>query len=259
MNYLTPPEITSAVTAKGIEKANTPIFKLSILGFMGGFYVALGFLAYVRVAGGMPHEWGSFASLLGAVVFSIGLIGVLLAGGELITGNMLVVSMSYFRKKIYIQKLLYNWTVVTIMNFVGAIFVAYFLGHLTGLTEGTMAEYTIKVALAKTNASFVPAFFSGIGCNVFVCLAVWLSFGAKDYAGKIPAICFPVIIFVAVGFQHVVANAFIIPAAIFTGLSDITWGLFAQNCVYVWLGNMVGGVVFISLVYHLAYKEKQVS
>lgn len=113
----------------------------------------------------------------------------------------------------------------------------------------------IGIASAKTDASFGSALISGIGCNWLVGLAVWLSFGAKDAAGKILGIWFPIMIFVAVGFQHSIANCFIIPAAIFEGGS--TWGLFLQNFIPVYLGNIIGGLIFVAGFYYYSYAEKK--
>lgn len=255
MSSLTPPEILDATVKKGVEKAGSSPLKLLCLSFLAGMYIALGFLAYLRIAAGMPAEWGSLPGFIGACVFPVGLIAVLLAGGELITGNMLVVATAWFRRAIPFRSVLYNWALVTLGNLLGALFTAYFLGHVTGLTEGAVLEKTLAVAASKMQ-DFLPAFFSAIGCNIFVGLGVWQSFGTKDFAGKILAIWFPVMAFVAIGFQHVVANMFVIPAAIFSGASQLTWADFFANMLPVWLGNAVGGAVVLGLVYCVAYRKR---
>ncbi|MFV0413055.1 MAG: formate/nitrite transporter family protein [Oscillospiraceae bacterium] len=256
MQYYSPGEILELTVQKGVEKAALPAVKTLLLAFMGGLYIALGFLGYIRVAGTIPHEWGSFGTLLGASVFPVGLMGVLLAGGELITGNMMVVAAAFFKRKVSLARLGRNWALVTLGNFLGALFVAWFLGHLTGLAEGDFLGKTLATAAAKINDGFWPAFFSGIGCNIFVCLGVWLCYGAKDFAGKILGIFFPVMVFVAIGFQHVVANMFLIPEAIFSGGSSISWLQFGGNCLPVFLGNMCGGLL-LAAVYCLAYGKKE--
>lgn len=255
MNYYNPKEIAEIAVQKGIEKVNLPKGSLVILGFLGGAFVALGYLGYIRVTGTVPHEWGGLATFLGASVFPIGLILILLGGGELLTGNMMAVSIAFFAKKISLTHLLKNWLFITLTNFLGAIFVAYFFGHFVGLTEGAYLEKTVSTAMAKVNDPFLVAFVSGIGCNWLVAMAVWLCYGAKDFFGKILAIWFPIMTFVLIGFQHVVANMFIIPAAIFAG--ELPWSVFLPNIIPVFLGNAVGGAIFVSLLYIRAYKVKE--
>ncbi|GFH41075.1 formate/nitrite transporter family protein [Lactococcus insecticola] len=240
----TPDEILEETAATAVIKVNKPLLSKLILGFIGGAMISLGYLAYLRVGGG----------IVGAAVFPVGLIVILLAGGELITGNMMAVAVGFFRKRVTGLELLKNWLVITIANVIGAIFVAYAFGVLAGtLTTGDALTEALHVADSKLSATFLAAFFSGIGCNWFVGLAVWLSYGAKDFSGKILAIWFPVMTFVAIGFQHSVANSFLIPFAIFMG--HATWLDFAQNFVPVYLGNVVGGAVLIALFYSLAYKK----
>jgi len=254
MSYYNPNEIVDIAIVKGIEKTKMSKKKISILSFIGGAFIALGYLAYIRVSGNLPAEWGGLPHLIGASVFPIGLILILLGGGELITGNMMAVGAAWFSRKISIRDLLKNWFLVSFYNCVGAIFVAYVFGHVIGLTEGIFLEKTVLTANAKVDASFLAAFISGIGCNWLVGMGVWLCYGAKDYAGKILAIWFPIMIFVLIGFQHVVANFFIIPAAIFVG--ELSWIDFLFNIIPVWLGNAVGGALFVGGLYVMAYQEK---
>lgn len=222
---------------------------------MGGAFIALGYLLDIRVIGDLPKEWGSLSSLIGASVFPIGLVLVVLAGAELITGNMMSVSMALFSRRISAGALVKNWVIVTLMNLVGALFVAYFFGHVVGLTEtGPYLEKTIAVAQGKLDMPFGKVIVSAIGCNWLVCLAVWLSFGAEDGAGKIAGIWFPIMAFVAIGFQHVVANMFIIPAAIFAG--SFSWGDLIGNLIPAFIGNVIGGAVFVGLIYFIAYSKK---
>jgi len=256
MSYYNPNEIADISIKKGVEKAGASYASMAVLGFLGGAFISLGYLAYIRVTGTMPHEWGSLVTLVGAAVFPVGLILVLIGGGELLTGNMMAVAMAYFAKKIKFSQLLRNWLLIAWFNFLGALFVAYFFGHFVGLTEGDFLEKTVHTAEVKVNDPFWVAFVSGIGCNWLVGIAVWLCYGAKDIAGKILAIWFPVMTFVLIGFQHVVANMFIIPAAIFAG--HLSWSDFLPNIVPVFLGNAVGGAVFVSLLYYLAYKKDAV-
>jgi len=256
MAFRNPQEIAELTIENGTKKANMTFMNMILLGFLGGAFISVGFLLDIRVTAGMPPAmWGSFISFLGAAVFPIGLVLVLLAGGELVTGNMMTLAMALFSRKIGISKLINNWIIITITNFIGAMCVAYFFGHVVGLTEGApFLDKTISIASGKLDETFLQAFISAIGCNWLVCLAVWMSYGAKDMIGKMIAIWFPVMAFVAIGFQHVVANMFVIPAAIFAG--KFTWIDYLNNFVPVFLGNIVGGAIFVAGIYWLTYLRK---
>lgn len=240
----------------GEHKIEKTFLARAILGFIGGAMISLGYLLYVRVAASGMEVLGPLSSFIGACVFPIGLVVILMAGGELITGNMMAVSAAFFGKKVSGKDLLANWAVITLFNILGALFVAFVFGHFLGLTSsGIYLDETVEVAHAKLAASPLQSFVSGIGCNWFVGLALWLCYGAEDATGKLLGTWFPVMTFVALGFQHSVANAFIIPAAIFEG--QATWLDFIQNFVLVYLGNIIGGAGFVSLFYYLAYGHKK--
>lgn len=240
----------------GEHKIEKTFLARAILGFIGGAMISLGYLLYVRVAASGMEVLGPLSSFIGACVFPIGLIVILMAGGELITGNMMAVSAAFFGKKVSGKDLLANWAVITLFNILGALFVAFVFGHFLGLTSsGIYLDETVEVAHAKLAASPLQSFVSGIGCNWFVGLALWLCYGAEDATGKLLGTWFPIMTFVALGFQHSVANAFIIPAAIFEG--QATWLDFIQNFVLVYLGNIIGGAGFVSLFYYLAYGHKK--
>lgn len=135
MAFRKPDEIAELAVESGVKKVHSPLSALIVLGFLGGAFIALGYLLDIRVIGDLPKEWGSLSSLIGASVFPIGLVLVVLAGAELITGNMMSVSMALFSRRISAGALVKNWVIVTLMNLVGALFVAYFFGHVVGLTE----------------------------------------------------------------------------------------------------------------------------
>lgn len=252
MAFHTPKRIAELSIEAGTRKANLPFLTLLILGFLAGAFIALGYLLDIRVIGNVPKDWGSFSSFLGAAVFPVGLVLVIIAGGELLTGNMMSVTLAMLAGKISVPTLLRNWFWITVSNLAGAVFVAYCFGHVVGLTStGPFLEKTLSLADAKLKDTFLQAFLSGIGCNWLVTLAVWLSYAADEIGGKILAIWFPVMAFVAIGFQHVVANMFVIPAAIFAG--HMNWGDWLSNFVPVFLGNAVGGGIFVALLYWLAY------
>lgn len=248
-----PEEIVELSITKGTAKIQKPLLAKLILGFIGGAMISLGYLAYIRVSASIPSDLASIAALVGASVFPIGLIVILLAGGELVTGNMMAVSLAAYAKQVSWWDFVKNLIIITFANFIGAVFVAYFFGYIVGLTHvGIFRDDLIHIAQSKVASPFIASFVSGIGCNWFVGLALWLSYGAKDAAGKIIGIWFPIMIFVAIGFQHSIANCFVIPAAIFEGA--VTWGDFLNNLIPVYLGNIVGGSIFVSGFYYFSYK-----
>ncbi|QWU15941.1 formate/nitrite transporter [Paenibacillus sophorae] len=255
MAYNKPQQIAEVTVENGIKKAHNPLATVLILGFLGGAFIALGYLLDIRVIASAPKEWGSIASFIGAAVFPVGLILVLLAGGELLTGNMMAVPLAMFSKKISFGETIKNLILITLSNLAGALFVAYFFGHVVGLTaDGVYLDKLVDLAEHKLDVTFLQAFISGIGCNWLVALAVWLSYGADNFSGKIIGIWFPTMAFVAIGFQHVVANMFLIPAAIFEG--HFSWGQYIGNFVPVWLGNLTGGALFVAGAYWNAYLRK---
>lgn len=251
--FNSPERIVEIAAHTGKWKTRLSILRTLLLGFLAGAYISLSFLLYIRVTAELPQDiWGSVSVLIGAGVFPLGLIFVIIAGGELLTGNMMTLITARLAKKITTSHIIRNWTIITISNFIGALFVAYFFGHVLGLTEtGPYLERTISVAGSKISESFPKAFVSGIGANWLVCLAVWLAYAANDIAGKVIGIWFPIMAFVAIGFQHVVANMFIIPAAIFAGYFN--WIDYLFNFGAVFLGNLIGGAVFVGSFYWVSY------
>ncbi|MGX6962207.1 formate/nitrite transporter family protein [Vagococcus xieshaowenii] len=249
-----PDEVVELAIKSGVKKVNTSHRNKLILGFLAGAFVALGYIAYIKAVAALPH---AYHSLVGGAVFPIGLICILLGAGELITSNMMTVSIAWYDKKVSGKDMLVNWVIVTFANLLGALFMAYFFGHILGLTEADpYLETTRELAHGKVDMPFLQAFVSGIGCNWMVGMAVWICYGAKDAAGKILGAWFPIMIFVLIGFQHNVANMFVIPAAIFNG-GDITWLQMLQNFVPVYLGNLVGGTILVSAVFYTTLKKKK--
>ncbi|MCQ4088085.1 formate/nitrite transporter family protein [Saccharibacillus sp. JS10] len=252
MAAYTPLQIAEVTVQNGVKKAHLRLSSLLILGFLAGAFIALGFLLDIRVIANTPEAWGSLANFVGAAIFPVGLVLVLLAGGELLTGNMMAVPLARLARRITTTEMIKNLILVTLANFAGAIFVAYFFGHVVGLTSsGPYLDKLVEMAGHKIESTFTQSLISGIGCNWLVALAVWLSYGADSMSGKILGIWFPTMAFVAIGFQHVVANMFLIPAAIFEG--HFTWGQYLGNFVPVWIGNLIGGAVFVGVAYWGAY------
>jgi formate/nitrite transporter len=226
-----------------------------VLGFLAGAFIALGALFDIRVTAGLPAEWGTLKNLIGGAVFPVGLMFVVIAGAELLTGNMMTLPMALHDRRIKFTGLIYNWFWVFIGNLIGSLFVALVFGvwaHL--LTVAPYEKATIAIAVSKASLGFGPTIASAIGCNWLVCLAVWLAYGARDITGKIFGIWFPIMGFVAIGFQHVVANMFFIPAGIFVG-APVSWGSTIVEWIGAFIGNAIGGWLFVASAYWFAYRR----
>lgn len=257
MAFHSPKKTAEIALYHGKKKAYLPLSSTVILGFLGGAFIAFGYLLNIRVTGNLPEEiWGSMSGFIGGTVFASGLVFVLLAGGELLTGNMMVEAVARLAGEIDTIHVIKNWSILIFANFLGAIFVAYFFGHILGLTEtGPFLEKTVAIAGSKIEDSFFQAFVSGVGANWLVCIAVWICYSAEDVAGKILGIWFPIMAFVAIGFQHVVANMFVIPAAIFAGY--FSWREYFANFISVFFGNVVGGAIFVGALYWFVYLKEE--
>ncbi|MEV4343178.1 formate/nitrite transporter family protein [Actinoplanes sp. NPDC049596] len=260
-----PPEIAQAAVAAGVKKADLRWDKTLIGGFLAGAYIAFGGLVAIAVSSGLdPRLWGSLPTLFTGAAFTLGLVLVLVAGSHLLTGNMLLVPMGAMRGRLSGRDVARNLTLVLAGNLAGAVFVAYFLAVQTGVigdvgsdagTTGGMAyERLAGIAEAKgLHESNWQIFLRAVGCNWLVCLAVWMSLAADTLSGKILVIFFPIMAFVAMGFDHVVANMFFLPAAIFAGVPGLGWDDTLRNWLLAGLGNLVGAVVFVASSYWYLY------
>jgi formate/nitrite transporter len=260
-----PAEIAAKVESIGVTKARMPLVQMAMLGVVAGGFIGLGALYYTLVVSDASLGFAA-SRVLGGVVFSLGLILVIVAGAELFTGNNLL-AMAWADGKITSGEVARNWVVVYVANAVGAIGLAavvYWSGHST-FNGGAVAQQYLKIAAAKTAMPFAEAFFKGVLCNLLVCLAVWLCLAGRTVTDKIVAIIFPVSAFVAAGFEHCVANMYLISLAIFlrshvaapagTNLSTLDWSGFGANLVPVTLGNIVGGSALVALVYYFIYRR----
>lgn len=261
-----PVNIAETVAASvGVAKATSPWLSLFVLGVLAGAYIGFGGLFSASVTFDMALGVG-MKKLVGGAAFSLGLMLVVVAGAELFTGNSLMVS-SVVTGRVTWGRVLGRWGVVYVANFLGSILLAL-LFYFSGLWKaggGGLGETAVSVAYGKVHLGFVEAFVRAVGCNWLVCLAVWMALAARQVVSKIFAIFFPIMGFVAIGFEHCVANMYFIPAGIFLSawggvapagldLSTLTWTAFLwNNLVPVTLGNTVGGVVFVGLSYWGAY------
>ncbi len=257
-----PAEIARRIETAGIAKVKVPFLPMFALAVLAGAFIALGAMFYLVTMTDTGLGLGP-SRLLGGIVFSLGLVLVLVGGAELFTGNSLIV-MGWANGRIGSGELLRNWGIVYVGNLVGAVgmaVMAWLSGfqHLGG--DGVQAT-AIGLAAGKVALPFFEAFVRGVLCNVLVCLAVWLCFAAQSVGSKILAIVFPISAFVALGLEHSIANMFFIPLALLLeGGAGISPGLdmagFVGNLVPVSLGNIIGGGVFVALTYKIVYLRAQ--
>lgn len=255
MEFINGNDVVNILSNKAKDKGNNSILKLFFLGLLGGAFISLGYLGYIRILGGMPENLRKIGEILGAAVFPIGLISIYLLNAELVTGNALTMTLGYLNKKIKIKDIVFNWTIIAISNLIGAVIIAYLFGHVVGLTEGAYLKETLNIANAKVNNTAFSMMLSGIGANIFVCLAVWIGNSSKSFSGRIFGLWFPVFTFIVIGFQHSVANAFVIPAAIFSGSSQITVLQFFMNFLFVLLGNIIGGAFIVAIPAYITNRK----
>jgi len=255
-----PKEIAERVETVGVAKARLPWLSMLILGVLAGAFIGLGALYFVVVRSD-PSLGYALKQVLGGMAFALGLILVVVAGAELFTGNNLLV-MAWADRKISTFELLRSWAIVFAGNLIGALGLALlvFLSEHAELNNGAIGQEYLKIAAGKVTMPFWTAFFRGILCNALVCLAVWMALAGRSVVDKVVAIVVPISAFVAAGFEHSVANMYLIPMAMLLqrfGNIDaapaITWVGFSNNLFPVLLGNIVGGSVLVGLVYQLVY------
>lgn len=261
MNFNSPKQIVEVVGLSALARTKNSTSTTLVLAFLGGAYIALGGLLAIVIGGGVPGmaaaNPGISKFLMGAV-FPVGLMLVAIAGAELFTGNTAYFIPPLASGKLSAAKMLRNWGLVYLGNFVGALFVAYFVAYLTGtVTSEPWRQFTLNIAEVKTTAPFYKVFFKGMACNWFVAIAMWLSYASNHISGKILGIWFPIMAFVALGFEHCVANMFFIPTAMLLG-APISWGDFiVSNLIPATLGNIAGGSILVGLLYWYAYGERK--
>jgi formate transporter len=247
-----PREIPARVKEFCVVKARLPLLSLAMLGMLAGAFIGLGAMMYTLVVSDASLGFAA-QRLLGGLAFSLGLVLVTVAGAELFTGNNLL-AMGWADGCVSTREVLRNWTVVCATNFVGAVALALLVwlsGH-TALNDGAVGAAAVRIAVAKANLGVVEAFFRGMLCNVLVCMAAWMALAGRSVTDKAIAIVFPITAFVAAGFEHSIANMYLMPLAMLLG-APIGAADMLLNLAPVIAGNLVGGSVLVALVYHVIY------
>ena len=285
---LLPPAMAAKAEDLGVKKANLKAVNMFMLAVLAGAFIGIGAIFATTVAAGgmsVTDAAGTAAfktglpygvtRLLVGLVFTVGLILVVVGGAELFTGNTLI-TMAYASKKVTLGQLLRNWGIVYVGNFVGSILTALivFLGKQYTFGSGAIGLAVLNIAESKTALAFIQAVALGIMCNALVCMAVWMCYSARTTTDKILAIIPPIACFVAAGFEHSVANMYFIPIGLFVkyfgdasffekigktaaDFPTLTWGnLFLKNLLPVTIGNIIGGAIMVGLVYWFVYNRK---
>lgn len=249
---LSPAQIAEKCVDIGTSKSKLPIHKMILLGILAGMFIAIA---------GIASSFGNvFAGKLpAAMIFSAGLVMVLVAGSELFTGNCLMVC-ALLDRKIKIGAMLKNWLFVYIGNLIGATIVALIV-VASGAID-SVSDFAINASVNKVNIPFFEAFLRGLLCNFLVCIAVWMSFATSKLTGKVLAVFWPITIFVFCGFEHSIANMYFIPAGIFqairVGKEPVSvLSFFVDNLLPVTLGNIVGGALMVAVGYYFVYLHKR--
>lgn len=259
-----PREVALRVETLGIAKARMALLPLLMLGVLAGAFIGLGAMFYTLVRSD-PALGFATGSVLGGLVFSLGLLLVVVAGAELFTGNNLL-AMAWADGKITTADILRNWVLVCLANLVGAAGLAVLVfasGH-TGLNGGAIGQQVVEIALAKQSLPWEQAFFRGVLCNVLVCMAVWMAMAGRSVTDKMVAIVLPVTAFVAAGFEHSIANMYFMPLAMLVqqwgpshpaGAPLVSLTGMAGNLLPVIAGNLVGGSMLVGLAYYVIYRR----
>lgn len=234
----------------GEGKANYKLHKMMIVAFLAGIFIALSGLSYIVVNTGMASLNPTYGKFISGVCFSFGLFAVVVAGADLFTGNILILAPA-LAKRITFPKMFRNWAVVYLFNFVGSVFIAL-LVYFASVLSPEMLAYLHKITVAKTTQSFLVLLCKGIGCNIFVCLGVWMSYACKDGVSKFCACAISIILFLICGFEHSVANMFYLSLS--TILSDIGVGAVIYDLIPVTIGNIIGGSI-VAVCYYFAYRD----
>jgi formate/nitrite transporter len=275
LDALLPPDMALACEAAGTVKAGRDAIALVVLGLLAGAFIALGAIFMTAVltgAGELP--WG-VARLLGGLVFSLGLILVIVGGAELFTGDSLMI-VACASGRITLGALLRAWSLVYVGNVAGAMGTALlvFLAGQHGLGGGAVGQTALAIASAKAALPTVQLFFLAVLCNVLVCLAVWMSFSARSTTDKVMVIVPPITAFVAAGFEHSIANLYLLPygLAVKAWAGPDFWAAIGQdagayatltaagalhNIVVATLGNLVGGSLMVGAVYWFVYLRRR--
>lgn len=253
---LTPKEILYKVQEASVNKGKMSTGPMLVSAILAGMFIACGALFFTMV---MADATLGFAiqRLLGGLVFCLGLVLVLCCGAELFTGNTLMIC-GKLNSSITWKQLFRNWGIVILGNLIGALLIVLIVygAQVFLLNGGLMGETLVSLAIGKINQDWFVLFLKGIMCNFFVALAAWIGFASSSITDKVIGTLLPVSAFVAVGFEHCIANMFFLPFGLLLS-NEITIAGILYNLSAVIPGNIVGGVVLVGLAYWYIYHDRK--
>jgi len=250
---LTPGGIATATVNVGIKKAELATKSCVLLGILAGVFIGLGGLGNILIGQTISSIDPGLGRFVGAIIFPVGLMLVVVCGAELFTGNCLM-TLAVMEKKITIGQMFKNWGIVYVTNFIGSVLLVLVVFY-AGTLSGDAATKAVAIAEAKVGLTVSQAFLRAILCNIIVVLAVWMATAGQDIVSKIFACWFPIMLFVLCGFEHSIANMFFLPMGMMLG-AQVTIGHLITNLVVVTLGNIVGGAIIIPFIYHNCYLKR---
>lgn len=259
--YNTPNEVLVVTEGMALKKYKTPLPKLALLGVLGGAYIALGGWFSFYVANGMPvgtEGNPALVKLIQGALFPVGLVLIILVGGELFTGNTAYLVTGARKGVTPWSYIATNWSIVWVTNFIGALLLCFLLVKQTGmLVSEPWVSAIVHTAEGKVAQPWMTIFLKGIGANWLVCLAVWLGLSSKEMLGRLVGLWIPVMVFVTLGYEHSIANMFYIPMGMMSGANVTIAQMIWNNLIPATLGNIVGGAVFVGLLYSYLYMERK--
>ena len=258
MPVKSPAEVIDTAVDNGCKKTSLNTSRLITLSILAGAYIALGGALSLIAGYGFPDAHADLQKIISGCVFPIGLILIVVLGGELFTGNNAMLVPAFMNRHYGAGAVVRNWTIVYFGNFIGAVAFAWLMVSLTGLVDGEPYRSAIlRVAETKVSLSWLVVFLRGIGANWCVCLAVWLAMSGRRLSEKMIACWLPVMAFVVLGYEHCIANMFFIPLGMMQG-ADVSISAFAiDNLIPATLGNIVGGAIFVGMPHAMLYLKKR--
>lgn len=262
--YLTPLEIREKCIQAGIKKCELSRQKTILLAIMAGMFIAFGAASANMAVHNLPATMTGIKKLISGAIFPTGLIIIVLAGGELFTGNNLII-VAALEKKVKWKALINNWINVYLGNFIGAILISWMLyeSGFFNTSQGLLGNLHVSIAAEKVGQTFIQLFIKGVLCNILVSVAVWMSYSSSGVIDKIFAMWFPVMVFIVGGYEHSIANMYYIPAGMLAaGSSAASNGLtltafLVNNLIPVTLGNIVGGSLVVGALYWYIYSPTE--
>ena len=260
MKLRTPQEITAEALEVGRKKTSLKLNRQIVQAIQAGLFIGFGGILSIIVGYGFPEITAAnpaMQKLLSGCMFPIGLILVIILGAELFTGNNATLMPGLMQRKFGLGAVLKNWTIVYFGNFIGALLFAYFMVHSTGLTTpDPWHSAVIGIAEAKVSMPWITVFTKAIGANWCVCLAVWLALASHNLLGKMAGCFLPVMAFVALGYEHCIANMFFIPIGMLEGANISISQFVMDNLIPATLGNIAGGALFVGCINSWVYLKK---